>query len=184
MIPLVNKTNVVTPTADDPYGSLKDDDGSHDGTYADTEMLQDCMVFFDKLMDEADITPSNLPDSNPDEFQLYQALRKLTKPYNEYKGLISQSGSSDPTVTIIGPNNVGEIVWTRTGIGTYRGTLSGVFTDNKTMVSINNSATGYPDYDARIKRDDLSSISIITTNSGSLDDGILYSFEIKVEIYD
>jgi hypothetical protein len=49
-----------------------------------------------------------------------------------YTALLSQSGTSDPTVIILGTNEIGTIVWTRNSAGNYTGTLSGAFTADKT----------------------------------------------------
>lgn len=51
-----------------------------------------------------------------------------------YTILLSQSGTSDPTVTVLGTNEVGSIVWTRNSTGIYTGTLTGAFTANKTWL--------------------------------------------------
>lgn len=48
-----------------------------------------------------------------------------------YKGLLVQSGTSDPTVTVLENTLGGTVVWARTGVGTYTGTLTGAFPANK-----------------------------------------------------
>ena len=50
---LQNKTNVVAPDAVYPFGDLKDDTGSNDGTPADRELVTDIHQFFEKLFDES-----------------------------------------------------------------------------------------------------------------------------------
>lgn len=47
-------------------------------------------------------------------------------PYKVYSAEFSQSGTSAPTV-VIKQNEVGSIVWSRSGAGDYRGTLTGAF---------------------------------------------------------
>jgi len=74
MIPLVDKPNVVTPDSDYPYGRTKDDDGSNNGTPLNTLTHGDLHQFFEKLMDEADVTPNGLPDNAYSGFQLFEAL--------------------------------------------------------------------------------------------------------------
>jgi hypothetical protein len=51
-----------------------------------------------------------------------------------YKADLSQSGTDAPVVEAEFINTIGAIVWTRTGVGVYRGTLAGAFTLNKTAV--------------------------------------------------
>lgn len=57
-----------------------------------------------------------------------------TSTYQVYTALLSQSGTSDPTATVLGNNTVGSIVWTRNSTGNYTGTLTGAFTANKTWL--------------------------------------------------
>ena len=59
--------------------------------------------------------------------------------YNVYTALISQTGTNAPTVKIL-DNNLGNIVWSRNGIGEYVGMLNGVFTLNKTWMIVNQYA--------------------------------------------
>lgn len=47
-----------------------------------------------------------------------------------YKVLMSQVGTENPTIVAL-KNSLGNIVWTRTGVGQYLGTLDGAFTAPK-----------------------------------------------------
>lgn len=51
-----------------------------------------------------------------------------------YTALLTQSGTGDPTATVLGTNEIGTIVWTRNSAGNYTGTLTGAFTANKTWL--------------------------------------------------
>jgi hypothetical protein len=44
------------------------------------------------------------------------------------------AGAVAPVATVI-KNTIGDIVWTRTGVGQYVGTLTGAFTEDKTFLS-------------------------------------------------
>jgi len=44
------------------------------------------------------------------------------------------AGAVAPVATVI-KNTIGDVVWTRTGVGSYVGTLTGAFTEDKTFVS-------------------------------------------------
>lgn len=74
---------------------------------------------------------------NTDDGQLYtRNLNGICTPSGEtpvqnYRVLISQSGTSAPAVNEFN-NTIGAIVWTRVSAGTYNGTLTGAFTINKT----------------------------------------------------
>lgn len=55
----------------------------------------------------------------------------IVKPrYKVYKAIMNQAGGAAPTVSII-ENSIGNIVWTRTGVGSYTGTLTGAFPSGK-----------------------------------------------------
>lgn len=52
----------------------------------------------------------------------------------QYIALLNQTGTSNPTVTILKNTLSGAITWTRTGVGTYEGTLTDGFPTNKTII--------------------------------------------------
>jgi len=67
--------------------------------------------------------------------QIYDGTRwvEAAHPlYKVYTALLTQSGTSAPTATVLENNLGGTVVWTRTGGGSYVATLSGAFTSNKT----------------------------------------------------
>jgi len=64
--------------------------------------------------------------------------------YKSYVALLTQSGTSAPTVTIL-ENTLGTIVWTRLSAGNYYGTLSDAFVAGKTII-VGNSNAEYGDY--------------------------------------
>jgi len=74
---LENKTNVDAPTTAYPFGELKNDTGTNDGTPVDQELLGDSMQFFEKVFNESGLTANGLPDNETNGFQLYEALRTL-----------------------------------------------------------------------------------------------------------
>ena len=47
-------------------------------------------------------------------------------PYNSYAAVLTQAGVGAPTVNILN-NDIGALVWTRTGVGVYLATLAGAF---------------------------------------------------------
>jgi hypothetical protein len=53
-----------------------------------------------------------------------------------YTALLTQSGTGNPTATVLGTNEIGSIVWTRNSAGNYTATLSGAFTANKTWLVV------------------------------------------------
>lgn len=57
-----------------------------------------------------------------------------------YRALLTNAGVSAPTVIVLENSLSATIVWTRTGIGVYLGTLTGAFTASKTFILIGNSS--------------------------------------------
>jgi len=47
-------------------------------------------------------------------------------PYNSYTAVLTQAGTAVPTLNILN-NEIGALVWTRTGVGVYLATLAGAF---------------------------------------------------------
>lgn len=76
---LANKTNVEAPDSDYPYGRIKDNPGNNTGTPINEQVYGDIHQFFEKLMDEAGITPNELPENDYSGFQLYEALLEVTR---------------------------------------------------------------------------------------------------------
>ena len=85
-----------------------------------------------------------------------------------YRALLSQTGTNAPVATVL-ENTLGNIVWTRDSAGTYFGTLTGAFLENKTFtpIFINNSGLSQVIYVSRLTD------SIIQVVSSEGDDGPL-----------
>jgi hypothetical protein len=100
----------------------------------------------------------------------------------KYIATISQSGTSDPTVTVL-ENTIGDIVWTRLGLGSYAGTLSGAFPDqDRTYITLNStldpalvSALWFTTNQIRIKTRD--------TSLDALADDLLQFSTIEIRTY-
>ena len=63
-------------------------------------------------------------------------------PYKVYTALLTQSGTDAPVATVLENTLGGTVVWSRLGIGSFRATLVGAFTLNKT-VFYSDSRSGY-----------------------------------------
>jgi hypothetical protein len=66
------------------------------------------------------------------------SLQAVSSDYKSYVGLISQTGTAAPTVTVFKNTLGGTVVWTRNSAGNYTGTLAGAFTIGKTVVPTTN----------------------------------------------
>lgn len=106
------------------------------------------------------------------------------RPYRVYTGLISQIGTSDPTVVIF-ENTLGNIVWTRTNNGQYQGYLPGEFLADKTFLLTSGDYSINPLNQARqfIRTSD-DYIVILTQINGVVADGLLENTPIEVRVYD
>lgn len=54
--------------------------------------------------------------------------------YSAYVALMTQTGTDAPVATVLKNGLSGAIVWARSDVGTYTGTLTGAFTANKTAL--------------------------------------------------
>lgn len=105
------------------------------------------------------------------------------RPYRVYTGLISQTGTSNPTVVIM-ENTIGNIVWTRTTNGQYQGYLPGEFLAVKTFLLTSSDYAINPTNQARqFFRSSDDYISISTQINGIIADGLLDNTPIEVRIY-
>lgn len=108
-------------------------------------------------------------------------VQAATRPYKSYASLITQTGTSAPVPTVVENQLSGAIVWTRTGVGVYVGTLTGAFTAFKTLAfGILSSAN--VNYKMGITCNSVNTIQIATVdNTNTPIDGVLNaSIEIRV----
>lgn len=112
-----------------------------------------------------------------------------TKGYEVYTALITQTGTNDPIVVVLENELSGAIVWTRSGIGDYIGTLTSAFTSDKTTLLMTVNSTGGATYPIQIIAGRLNNNSVyiktVSTNStGTLLDGQLSKTTIDIKVYD
>jgi hypothetical protein len=89
-----------------------------------------------------------------------RAVSDILPTYTKYIALITQSSTSAPTVVEL-ENTIGPIIWTRSAVGVYFGTLTGAFTLDKTYVTLSNVVANSI---VLAERRDNNSIEINTTN--------------------
>lgn len=104
------------------------------------------------------------------------------KPYKVYTALLSQSGTSAPVATVLENTLGGTVVWSRVSIGEYRGTLTGAFTANKTVVLQGGTAAFKSTNSFPVTVD---YVQVKTFNPSTLtsEDGILVSYSIEIRVY-
>jgi hypothetical protein len=98
-----------------------------------------------------------------------------------YVALLTQSGTAAPTAVVLA-DNIGDITWTRTGVGEYLGTPTIAFDSLNTFVIIGNVEH---DYLASAYVNSDGNIVVITcrTQTHAHDDSKLRNSPIEVRIY-
>jgi hypothetical protein len=104
--------------------------------------------------------------------------------YKKYIALISQTGTNDPTLSIL-ENTIGDIVWTRGGVGDYSGTLIGAFLQPKTYIIFQNFYSGTGSHISFIERISDNEINIVTKdNTNTFIDNVLNYTTIEIRVYE
>lgn len=101
--------------------------------------------------------------------------------YKSYVALISQTGTSAPSVTIL-ENTIGDIVWTRFALGDYRGTLTGAFPSGK-VICLSNQIDMLTMTLIQRKNNDVISINTGTPATTTVADGLLVNTSIEIRVY-
>jgi hypothetical protein len=110
------------------------------------------------------------------------------RPYKVYTALLTQSGTSAPTATVLENTLGGTIVWTRDSDGIYYGTLAGLFAEPKSFILIGTYFEGVIGNTIRfgaIRYDD-NTIQVTTDEAatvGTGDDGLLYFTSLEIRVY-
>jgi len=99
-----------------------------------------------------------------------------------YKALLTQTGTAAPTAVVL-ENTLGDIVWTRDGIGQYLGTLSSAFTLNKTALQSGQNYGNLGKEITYLYYADSNSLILETIDDGTNRDGSLGSTLILIEVY-
>jgi hypothetical protein len=118
-----------------------------------------------------------------------EAFKRLTPQepkYKVYTALLNQTGTDAPVATVL-ENTLGNIVWTYEDVGNYKGTLNGVFTENKTHLLFTSNSFSLGAYPSYYSFDRVSEnyVQINTTDSlgdvGTNDN--LYYTSIEIRVY-
>lgn len=104
--------------------------------------------------------------------------------YLKYVALLTQTGTDAPVATVLENTLGGTVVWTRSDIGVYLGTLANTFTDAKTVCFMGNNLApnGYFGKSPEVPGDD--DLLLQTTDgNGSNADEFLYQTSIEIRVY-
>lgn len=103
------------------------------------------------------------------------------RPYKVYAGLISQTGTDDPTVVIM-ENTIGNIVWQRTAAGNYLATLTNAFVVNKTHLMVGTLQYLY-NTSCIFARNNANILALQIQTNNIIADGILDNTSIEIRVY-
>lgn len=76
-IRLQSKDNVTAPGGDYPYGNIKDDDGTGNGTPVTKAVYADFHQFFGRLLALGGVVGNDLPENSANTFQYHTALQNI-----------------------------------------------------------------------------------------------------------
>ena len=100
--------------------------------------------------------------------------------YKKYIALLNQTGTNDPTATVLENTLSSGITWSRSTTGEYEGTLTGEFTNNKTFVLITLTQSGQ----VLAGRKTDNKVQVYTfTDLGVAIDGYLTNASIEIRVY-
>jgi hypothetical protein len=133
----------------------------------------------DQQVTESGVTTTNLRVT---ETINGQSVSEVLPAYKKYIATISQTGTADPVVTVL-ENTIGDIVWTRIGLGTYYGTLTGAFIgQDKVYLYLNNTLALI--FITEIKWGTIDNININTYDGTATPiDGAMSYNTIEIRIY-
>lgn len=112
-----------------------------------------------------------------------QIYKTALRPCNIYTALITQSGTSAPTATVLDNTLSGAIVWTRIDVGDYTGTLSGAFTASATwlipaVAALDGNGSGW-----YLTRTSSNTVKLYSFDANNLSDGVLNESPIEIRVY-
>jgi len=93
MIKTTSKTNVIPNGGAYPFGNIKDDDGTFNGTPLDSELFADYIQFFEKMFSASSLVANGLSDNNTNGFQLFEALEDISTEI-KYRGAVGYTNST------------------------------------------------------------------------------------------
>ena len=125
-IKLENKVNTEAPSTAYPFGNIKDNTGSNNGTPVDKNVYADFHQFFAKMMSESGIVYNDLPDNNTDGFQYWLALVEAVKNncnfYTDISASVTENSNITPITKVVRQYSNGDIMVKFTG--TITGNIS------------------------------------------------------------
>lgn len=128
------------------------------------------------------------PATLSNEVVVKSQLETASRPYKVYTALLTQSGTNAPTAIVLENTLGGTIVWSRTAVGEYLGTLTGAFILDKTIGFVQSTSTQGADFSIHyiLNRIDNNSIylsSFKANSSSTRYDDIMFKIPIEIRVY-
>lgn len=185
---LKDKPNVNAPDGNFQFGSMRDDTGTDDGSRADTRFMSDYTQFFERMFEEYrsvyGVAANGLLDNDTNGYQLWDAFRKLSRPYKVYVALVTQVGAAAPVATVL-QNEIGVVTWSRSAQGFYIATTLALFTSNKTTVDIPNDAFAGQYSHMGSAPANTSQVWVLSRDvAGAGQDGLMDKTTVEIRVYD
>ncbi len=95
-----------------------------------------------------DSTDPTSPKGNPTRNFTVSSIISANTGLVSYHASLVQTGTNAPVATVMSNGLSAAIVWARTGVGVYTGTLTGAFTANKTSVFVQSNQLTSPSMEA------------------------------------
>lgn len=128
------------------------------------------------------ISNGTFTDADPVIVSFVNTGANLVQPYSIYNALMTQVAAGAPVATVLGNNEIGAIVWTRTGAGAYTGTLVGAFPAGKVWFVTSPSVSGVGK--VWFFRNNNDTIFLFTQNTSFVSaDDLLSNASIEIRVY-
>jgi hypothetical protein len=103
-------------------------------------------------------------------------------PYKVYRALITQVDTAEPTVIVL-ENTLGDVTWSRVGLGIYLATSPGLFTEDKTFLLMGPLNT-LNRVDYNFYRANNNYVYILTRANDTDSDSLLTKTAVEICVYD
>ncbi len=106
-------------------------------------------------------------------------------PYTAYSALISQTGTSAPTGTVLNNTVIGVLTWSRLSVGKYKLSIPGGFVTAKTLISVPMGAALYLAPNYLTITFDIDNNLLFETKDAAVEyaDGILSNFNFELKVF-
>lgn len=96
-----------------------------------------------------------------------------------YRAFLNQTGTNAPTAVVVGPNTIGNIVWTRSTTGIYVGTLANAFQGYVALISKASGSVISLSYS-----NTSNAINVSSLYNGVASDNVLTNHFIEIRTYE